>query len=215
MIDTTGTNSTSRSTTASTNTGTNSAGSNTTGLNTTGSNNTGSSPADALEPQVHRRTIDTPVGALTIDVTDAGVRAVTWPSDLDGGRVALDDAIEDDHPLLDDATTQLRQYFIGERLDFELPLDPVGTDFQRAAWDALCTIPYGETVSYGEQAERMGDRSKARAVGAANGKNPISVIVPCHRVIGSDGSLTGFAAGLDVKSWLLDHERRTAGHTLL
>lgn len=164
---------------------------------------------------VHRRSIETPVGALTIDVTDTGVRAVLWPGDADGARVALDDAVDDDHPLLDETVAQLCQYFAGERTDFDLPLDPVGTDFQREAWDALCTIPFGETLSYGQQAERMGDRAKARAVGAANGKNPISVIVPCHRVIGADGSLTGFAGGLEVKTWLLDHERRVAGHTLV
>ena len=165
---------------------------------------------------IHRRSIDTPVGVLTIDVTDDGIRAVTWPSDADGERVRrADDAVEDDHPLLDAAAAQLHEYFAGARTEFDLPLDPVGTEFQRDAWTALCAIPFGETASYGDQAERMGDRGKARAVGTANGKNPISVIVPCHRVIGADGSLTGFAAGLDVKSWLLDHERRVAGHTLV
>jgi methylated-DNA-[protein]-cysteine S-methyltransferase len=107
------------------------------------------------------------------------------------------------------ATTvaQLTEYFDGERQEFDLPLDPIGTEFQQAAWSALRTIPYGTTVSYGEQAARMGDRRKARAVGAANGRNPISIVVPCHRVVGSNGSLTGFAGGLDTKAWLLDHER--------
>jgi methylated-DNA-[protein]-cysteine S-methyltransferase len=94
------------------------------------------------------------------------------------------------------------------RTEFDLPLDAQGTPFQRSAWTALCTIPFGETVSYGEQARRLGDARKARAVGAANGRNPISIVVPCHRVVGSNGSLTGFAAGLDAKAWLLDHERR-------
>ncbi len=103
---------------------------------------------------------------------------------------------------------QLAEYFDGERTDFDVPLDPVGTEFQRAAWSALRTIPYGTTVSYGEQAERMGDRRKARAVGAANGRNPISIVVPCHRVVGANGALTGFAGGTDTKAWLLDHERR-------
>ncbi len=88
-----------------------------------------------------------------------------------------------------------------------MPLDPIGTDFQQIAWAALRTIPYGETISYGEQAARLGDRRKARAVGAANGRNPISIIVPCHRVVGSTGALTGFAGGLHTKAWLLDHER--------
>jgi methylated-DNA-[protein]-cysteine S-methyltransferase len=103
---------------------------------------------------------------------------------------------------------QLEEYFAGRRQTFDLPLDPVGTSFQRAAWDALRTIDYGSTVSYGEQAARMGDRRKARAVGAANGRNPISIVVPCHRVVGADGALTGFAGGLETKAWLLDHERR-------
>ena len=171
--------------------------------------------ATTMDATTWARTIDTPVGALTISVSDRGIRAVTWPGDAGSGRVPLPEAGGDDHPLLDEACRQLDEYFAGARTHFDLPLDPVGTDFQRAAWGELCTIPYGETVSYGEQAERMGDRSKARAVGAANGKNPISVIVPCHRVIGADGSLTGFAAGLEVKTWLLAHERRHAGHTLV
>ena len=94
-----------------------------------------------------------------------------------------------------------------------MPLDPVGTDFQRAAWEALRTIPYGVTVSYGDQADRMGDRRKARAVGAANGRNPISIIVPCHRVVGANGSLTGFAGGVDTKAWLLAHEQQTSSAT--
>ena len=109
--------------------------------------------------------------------------------------------------ILAAASDQLAEYFDGDRTEFDVPLDPVGTEFQQAAWTALRTIPYGETISYGEQAARVGDRRKARAVGAANGRNPISIIVPCHRVVGSNGSLTGFAGGLDNKAWLLDHER--------
>ena len=89
-----------------------------------------------------------------------------------------------------------------------MPLDPHGTAFQLAAWKLLRTIPFGETVSYGEQARTMGDVRKARAVGAANGRNPLSIIVPCHRVVGSDGSLTGFGGGIEAKAWLLDHEKR-------
>ena len=109
--------------------------------------------------------------------------------------------------ILQQAAEELEEYFEGTRRSFEVPLDPVGTAFQQQAWAALRTIPYGETVTYGEQAERLGDRRKARAVGAANGRNPISIIVPCHRVVGSNGALTGFGGGLDVKAWLLDHER--------
>jgi methylated-DNA-[protein]-cysteine S-methyltransferase len=85
-------------------------------------------------------------------------------------------------------------------------LAPAGTEFQRMAWTALRSIPFGETISYGEQARRLGDKNKSRAVGAANGKNPIPIVVPCHRVVGANGHLTGFAGGIDVKAWLLDHE---------
>ena len=124
-------------------------------------------------------------------------------------RVRLADATDDPaHPVVAAAAAQLAEYFAGERTDFDLPLDPVGTEFQRSAWEALRTIPYGTTVSYGEQAERMGDRRKARAVGAANGRNPISIIVPCHRVVGANGALTGFAGGIDTKAWLLARTSR-------
>jgi methylated-DNA-[protein]-cysteine S-methyltransferase len=151
--------------------------------------------------------VDSPVGALTIVASDAGVRAVLWPDD-DPKRVRVPDAVDDPtHPVIAAAASQLEEYFAGTRTTFDVALDPVGTDFQRAAWEALRTIPYGATVSYGDQADRMGDRRKARAVGAANGRNPISIIVPCHRVVGANGSLTGFAGGVDTKAWLLAHER--------
>ena len=151
--------------------------------------------------------VDSPVGALTIVASDAGVRAVLWPDD-DPSRVRLPDSLDDpSHPVIAEAVAQLDEYFAGTRTTFDVPLDPVGTEFQRAAWDALRTIPYGVTVSYGDQADRMGDRRKARAVGAANGRNPISIIVPCHRVVGANGSLTGFAGGVDTKAWLLAHEQ--------
>ncbi len=168
---------------------------------------------------LHSSTIDSPVGPLTIVASDAGVRAVLWPTDDDKRRVPLD-AIDSDstsaaeHPMIAAAARQLTEYFDGERRDFDVPLDPAGTDFQQSAWMALRSIPYGTTVSYGEQAAQMGDKRKARAVGAANGRNPISIIVPCHRVVGSTGALTGFAGGVDTKEWLLRHERRVAGHAL-
>ena len=156
-----------------------------------------------------------PIGPLTIVASDVGVRAVLWPHD-DPSRVPLAGPTveQHDHAVIRAAMTQLAEYFAGERRDFDVPLDPVGTAFQQAAWTALRTIPYGETVSYGEQAARMGDRRKARAVGAANGRNPISIIVPCHRVVGSTGALTGFAGGLDTKAWLLHHEATVSGRTL-
>ncbi len=156
---------------------------------------------------------DSPVGALTVIASDDGIRAILWPHE-DPDRVRLTETIEDaNHPMITAALIQLAEYFRGERTEFEVPLDAVGTDFQRSAWAALRTIPYATTVSYSEQAERMGDRRKARAVGAANGRNPISIIVPCHRVIGANGALTGFAGGTDTKAWLLAHERRIAAVT--
>jgi methylated-DNA-[protein]-cysteine S-methyltransferase len=144
--------------------------------------------------------------------SDVGLRAVLWgdePLRRVRGAVA-DEVVVDDagHAVLVTAMAQLDEYFAGRRREFDVPLDARGTAFQRSAWDALCTIAFGETVSYGEQARRMGDVRKARAVGAANGRNPLSIVVPCHRVVGADGSLTGFAGGVQAKAWLLDHERR-------
>ena len=154
--------------------------------------------------------MDSPMGPLTIVANDAGLRAGLWPGD-DPARVPLGETAKTtNHPVLVAAVDQLSEYFAGDRQRFDLLLDPIGTDFQQSAWMALRAIPYGTTVSYGEQAAAMGDKRKARAVGAANGRNPISIIVPCHRVVGSNGSLTGFAGGLESKQWLLDHESKTA-----
>jgi methylated-DNA-[protein]-cysteine S-methyltransferase len=159
---------------------------------------------------VHTITMDSPVGALRLIASDRGMRAILWGAE-DVTRIAsIDEAVlvEGTTPVLDQAVVELDEYFDGTRREFELPLDPVGTPFQQSAWMILRAIPYGQTISYGQQALQLGDPNKARAVGAANGKNPLSIVVPCHRVIGSTGHLTGFAAGLDVKSWLLDHERQ-------
>ena len=163
---------------------------------------------------LHTATIETPIGELTVVASDRGLRAVLWPGETDA-RVPLGDCElrTDSHPIVDQAVRELREYLAGERHAFDVPLDPVGTPFQQSAWQVLRGIPYGQTISYGEQARRLGDVRKARAVGAANGRNPISIIVPCHRVVGSTGKLTGFAAGLDVKAWLLQHERADSGET--
>jgi methylated-DNA-[protein]-cysteine S-methyltransferase len=155
-------------------------------------------------------TIASPVGELRIVAGERGVRAILWGAE-DAARIAsVDDEelVDDSTPVLERAVEQLEEYFAGTRRQFDLPLDPVGTPFQQSAWMVLRSIPYGKTISYGQQARQLGDPNKARAVGAANGKNPLSIVVPCHRVIGSGGQLTGFAAGLDVKSWLLDHEHQ-------
>ena len=154
-------------------------------------------------------TLPSPVGKLTVVVSDKGVRAVLWETER-AGRVDVGETVAASSALIDETRRQLSEYFDGKRTVFTLPLDPVGTEFQQRAWQALREIPYGETVSYGTQARRLGDVGLARAVGAANGRNPISIIVPCHRVIGASGSLTGFAAGLEAKRFLLDLECRIA-----
>ena len=150
----------------------------------------------------------TPVGPIVVLATETAVRAVLF-GEADAARVHTGGTAvpNDSHPVLVEARRQLEEYFAGDRLDFDLPLDPVGTPFQMQVWQTLRGIPYGSTISYGEQARRLGDPNKARAVGAANGRNPISIVVPCHRVVGSNGSLTGFGGGLGAKAWLLDHER--------
>ena len=154
-------------------------------------------------------TMSTPVGELTLVASERGLRAVLWPNERPGrvqlGESTVGNATAD--AVLAEAVRQLEEYFRGERRAFDLPLDPVGTEFQQQVWQVLRTIPYGQTISYGEQAARLGDKNKSRAVGAANGRNPISIIVPCHRVVGSTGKLTGFAAGVDTKDWLLRHEQ--------
>ena len=154
-------------------------------------------------------TIDSPIGPLTLIAVDGKLREVRFPNAPPvGAEAGPDDAAD---PVLAEAIRQLDEYFGGTRLAFELPLAPVGTPFQLSAWRGLTTIPYGATVSYGEQARRLGHAGKARAVGAANGRNPLPIILPCHRVLGSDGSLTGFGGGLETKAWLLHHERQVIG----
>jgi methylated-DNA-[protein]-cysteine S-methyltransferase len=154
----------------------------------------------------------TPIGPLTLIADDDGLRGIRFATER--SRLPESDAAGADHPVLVETVRQLDEYFAGERREFDLPLRPAGTAFQLAAWRALRAIPYGRTVSYGEQARRLGHPGRARAVGAANGRNPLPIVVPCHRVIGADGSLTGFGGGLETKAWLLDHERRVAGETL-
>ncbi|HET7450065.1 MAG TPA: methylated-DNA--[protein]-cysteine S-methyltransferase [Gaiellaceae bacterium] len=145
------------------------------------------------------RTLSSPIGTLGLVGSEAGLSRVLFHGEnvaAEGSARALDEAVE-----------QLEAYFAGELTGFDLPLDLHGTDFQRRCWLALATIPYGQTVSYGEQARRLGlGPDSARAVGAANGQNPLPLVLPCHRVIGADGSLTGFGGGLHVKRFLLEHE---------
>jgi methylated-DNA-[protein]-cysteine S-methyltransferase len=148
---------------------------------------------------MHRAVVDTPIGPVGLVASEHALHAVLF----DGGRIRAEGA----SPVLDDAARQLDAYFAGELVTFDLPLELHGTEFQRRCWLALATIPYGQTVSYGEQARRLGlGPDAARAVGAANGRNPLPIVLPCHRVLGADGSLTGFGGGLHVKRYLLEHE---------
>ncbi len=152
------------------------------------------------------KTMTSSVGKLKLIATDRGLAAVLWENDKPG-RVRLAPLAEDkQHPILLEAERQLNEYLDGKRRAFSIRLDPVGTDFQLKVWEALKTIPFGETRSYGQIAEQIGQASAVRAVGAANGRNPLSVIVPCHRVIGASGDLTGFAGGLEIKERLLTLE---------
>lgn len=154
------------------------------------------------------KTIASPVGELTLVASDKGLVAILWENDSPD-RVKLGTTAEyGAHPVLIAAANQLREYFAGTRTRFDLPLDLRGTDFQKSVWAELLAIPFGETRSYGEIAVKLGRPTASRAVGAANGRNPISIVAPCHRVIGSTGKLTGFAGGLEAKDYLLNHERR-------
>ena len=144
-----------------------------------------------------------PVGQLTLVARDGKLNAILWEKDRPN-RVRLGDLHEaNDNPALLEAERQLREYFAGNRNKFELELDFTGTDFQKQVWQALLTIPFGETRSYSQIAQQIGNPKAVRAVGAANGRNPISIIAPCHRVIGASGELTGFAGGLQAKQYLL------------
>jgi len=154
------------------------------------------------------KTMPSPVGLLTLVANDHGLAAVLWEND-DPKRVRLSPMDEDSkHPVLLEAERQLQDYFAGKRKTFSLKLDFTGTEFQKKVWAALLTIPFGETRSYAQIAEQIGNPNAVRAVGAANGKNPISIIAPCHRVIGSNGKLTGFAGGMEAKAFLLKLEAK-------
>ena len=152
--------------------------------------------------------MDSPVGRLTLVADDHALRAVLWQDDAID-RVKLPEMqLQVEHPILLHTQQQLRQYFAGERSDFDLPLAFEGTVFQQQVWQALLSIPYGETRSYGQIAAQIGRPKAVRAVGSANAKNPLSIVVPCHRVIGTNGQLVGFAGGLDKKQFLLHLESR-------
>lgn len=152
------------------------------------------------------RVIESPVGPLLLVARDGGLSEL-WMTPFavpDEGAGAAGPDVE----VLDATERQLAGYFDGRLTEFDVPLVLEGTDFQRRVWDELVRIPFGQRISYGELARRVERPGSARAVGLANGRNPVSIIVPCHRVVGSDGRLTGYGGGLDRKAWLLDHEAR-------
>jgi methylated-DNA-[protein]-cysteine S-methyltransferase len=161
-------------------------------------------------PRYVGKVIGSPVGQLKLVASERGLAAILWEND-NPRRVPLGEVVPDDgDPILLQAEHQLQEYFTGRRTSFSVPLDFAGTEFQKRVWSALLTIPFGETRSYAQIAEQIGCPAAVRAVGAANGRNPISIIAPCHRVVGSNGKLTGFAGGLETKARLLSHERHEA-----
>jgi methylated-DNA-[protein]-cysteine S-methyltransferase len=147
--------------------------------------------------------MNSPVGRLTLVATDEGLAAILWENDRPNRVRVSVDTEDNEHPVLGETERQLTEYFAGRRQAFSVKLDVAGTAFQRKVWNALLTIPFGETRSYGQIARQIGSPRAVRAVGAANGRNPVSIIAPCHRVIGATGKLTGFAGGLDTKARLL------------
>ncbi len=153
--------------------------------------------------------VDGPVGALTLVSSGVALTRILFE-----GEALSADVLAGDDAVLEDARGQLAEYFRGTRQHFELPLDGKGTAFEQRVWSALRDVPYGQTWSYGALAKQLGAPKAVRAVGRANGKNPLPIIVPCHRVIGADGSLTGFGGGLPRKAWLLRHEAAVVGGAL-
>jgi methylated-DNA-[protein]-cysteine S-methyltransferase len=153
------------------------------------------------------KVMESPVGKLQLIASDKALVAILWENDKPQ-RARLDDLVANDqHPVLAETERQLKEYFAGKRKTFWVALDMRGTRFQKDVWEALLAIPFGETRSYAQLAKQLGNPRATRAVGAANGRNPVSIIVPCHRVIGSSGKLTGFAGGLEVKAHLLNLEK--------
>lgn len=150
------------------------------------------------------------INGITLDVivSEKGIREIIINKKPESDTLTRATQVAPEEQSMKKIFRQLKEYFNRERREFELSLEIIGTDFQKKVWDELTKIPYGETISYGELAVRLGDKNKMRAVAAANGANPIPVIIPCHRVIGADGSLTGYGGGLDVKKKLLELEGR-------
>lgn len=164
----------------------------------------------SLPPDATYDELNSPAGKLTIIASPAGLHAILWDCDEENIKENLIKNKND--KIILKTKQQLQEYFKGERTQFDLPLALHGTPFQKQVWQQLLNIPYGKTISYGKQAERIGDKNKARAVGMANGLNPLPIVVPCHRVIGSNNKLVGFAGGLDKKAYLLELEKAITVH---
>ena len=160
----------------------------------------------------------TPIGQLRIVANDQGVCEIRFVETAESPNLEVKKRtivnhsavpqLKTTHPILTRCKQQLAEYFLGQRETFDLPLAPTGSEFQQNVWQQLCHVGFGETRSYADIAEQVGRPKAVRAVGSANGRNPISIIIPCHRIIGSNGKLTGYAGGLHRKAWLLNHERR-------
>ena len=156
---------------------------------------------------IHYAQWDSKLGMFHFAATDESLLAIGYDSNWPRIRASLaDELVEEENPLIEFAIAQVEEYLAGDRRDFELPLEPRGTPFQKSVWRSLEKIPFGTTLTYGEQAVRLRKPSAVRAVGTANGRNPISIVIPCHRVVGSSGHLTGYAGGIDVKRRLLELE---------
>ena len=148
---------------------------------------------------MEKATINSPLGRISLEGDKDGISSIKF----EGETISVSEKIPENVKA---AVTQLEAYFSGQRTTFQLRLNPKGTEFQKKVWNELLQIPFGKTTSYQSVANRLGDPKVIRAAASANGKNPIAIIIPCHRIIGSDGSLTGYAGGLQRKKWLLDHE---------
>ncbi len=162
-------------------------------------------------PADHYKKIESPIGPLTLVARAKCLTAICWERDDSGGMPSIASTEDKTHPVLVAAERQLNEYFDGRRKTFSLPLELAGTEFQNKVWRAVMTIPFGETRSYGQIAEQVGNERAMRAVGSANGKNPFSIVVPCHRVVGAAGEATGSGVGLDCRRFLLALESDCLG----
>ncbi len=167
-------------------------------------------PGGQPNQHLYFSSMTSPIGRLSILADTQGVVEIRFPNHVPGQGRSLPECTRQTNDIVERAIDQLQAYFDGRLKAFDLPLSLRGTDFQKGVWQQLCRINFGDTASYGDIAKKIGKPKAARAVGMANNKNRIPIVIPCHRIIGSDGSLTGFAGGLDTKRWLLNHEQSCA-----